>query len=48
VQRLSDLTDELDVIGVGHDVKIGILRGDRSETVGVAIADVGQSPLKSP
>jgi S1-C subfamily serine protease len=45
VRRLSDLTDELDEIGVGHDVKLGIVRGDRSETINVAVADVGQSPL---
>jgi 2-alkenal reductase len=45
VRRLSDLTNELDEIGVGHDVKLGILRGDRGETIDVAIADVGQSPL---
>jgi S1-C subfamily serine protease len=45
VQRLSDLTNELDEIGVGHDVKLGILRNNRSETVTVTVADVGQSRL---
>jgi 2-alkenal reductase len=45
VRRLSDLTDQLDEIGVGHDVKLEIIRNDRSETVMVTIADVGQSRL---
>ncbi len=45
VQRLSDLTEELDGVGVGHDVKLGIRRGDRTETVTVAIADIGQAQL---
>ncbi len=45
VQRLSDLTNELDEIGVGHDVKLGILRSYHSETVTVTVADVGQSRL---
>lgn len=45
VQRLSDLTNELDEIGVGHDVKLGILRNTHSETVTVTVADVGQSRL---
>lgn len=46
VQRLSDLTNELDEIGVGHDVKLGILRNNRSETISVAVVDVGQSRLE--
>jgi S1-C subfamily serine protease len=45
VQRLSDLTNELDEIGVGQDVKLGIIRNNRSETVTVTIVDVGQSRL---
>jgi 2-alkenal reductase len=45
VQRLSDLTNELDEIGVGRDVNLGILRNNRSETVTVTVADVGQSRL---
>jgi S1-C subfamily serine protease len=44
-QRLSDLTNELDEIGVGHDVRLGILRNNHSETVTVTVADVGQSRL---
>jgi S1-C subfamily serine protease len=46
VHRLSDLTDELDEIGVGHDVKLGIVRNDRSETINVAVGDIGQSRLE--
>jgi S1-C subfamily serine protease len=45
VQRLSDLTNELDEIGVGKDVILGILRNNRSETVTVTVADVSQSRL---
>jgi S1-C subfamily serine protease len=45
VQRLSDLTNELDEIGVGHDVKLGILHNNHSETITVTVADVGQSRL---
>jgi S1-C subfamily serine protease len=45
VRRLSDLTTELDEIGVGHDVKLGIIRGDRTETINIAVADVGQGRL---
>jgi S1-C subfamily serine protease len=45
VRRLSDLTNELDEIGVGHDVKVKIVRGDRTATINVAVADVGQSRL---
>jgi S1-C subfamily serine protease len=43
VQRLSDLTNELDEIGVGREVSLGI--HGRSETVTVTVADVGQSRL---
>jgi 2-alkenal reductase len=46
VHRLSDLTDELDEVGVGHDVKLGIVRNDRSETINVAVGDIGQSRLE--
>jgi S1-C subfamily serine protease len=45
VRRLSDLTDELDEVGVGHDAKLGIMRGDHNESIDVAVADVGQSRL---
>jgi 2-alkenal reductase len=45
VQRLSDLTGELDETGIGHDVKLGIMRDSRQETISVAVVDVGQSQL---
>jgi len=45
VRRLSDLTNELDEIGVGLDVKLGIVRNNRNETISVAVTDVGQSRL---
>jgi S1-C subfamily serine protease len=44
VRRLSDLTDELEEIGVGHTAKIGVLRGNSTETVDVPVADIGQTP----
>jgi 2-alkenal reductase len=47
VRRLSDLTGVLDEVGIGHDVKIDIMRDNRSETVNVAVADVGQSQLNT-
>jgi len=46
VRRLSDLTNELDEVGVGHDVKLGIMRNGRNETINVAVVDVGQSRLE--
>jgi S1-C subfamily serine protease len=45
VRRLSDLTSELDEIGAGHDVKLGIKRDDRTETINVAVVDIGQGRL---
>jgi len=45
VQRLSDLTGELDETGIGHDVKLGIVRNSRRDTASVAVVDIGQSQL---
>jgi 2-alkenal reductase len=45
VQGLADFTNQLDEIGVGHDVSLGMVRNGRSETVVVTIIDVGQSRL---
>jgi S1-C subfamily serine protease len=45
MQRLSDLTNELDEIGVGHEVKLGISRNNHSDTITVTVADVSQSRL---
>lgn len=42
VLRLSDLTEQLDEIGVGNPVTLGILRGGRSLTTQLTVADVGQ------
>jgi S1-C subfamily serine protease len=43
VRRLSDLTDQLEEIGVGHTAKIGVLRGNSTDTVDVPVADIGQT-----
>jgi S1-C subfamily serine protease len=45
VRRLSDLTGELDEIGGGHEVKLGIKRDGRSETINVAVVDIGEGRL---
>lgn len=45
VMRLSDLTNELDEIGVGHDVTLGVMRNGRTEKIKVAVVDVGESRL---
>jgi S1-C subfamily serine protease len=45
VQRLSDLTNEMDENGVGSDVTLGIVRNGRSDMITVTVVDVGQSRL---
>jgi S1-C subfamily serine protease len=45
VQRLSDLTNETDEIGVGREVTLGLVRNGRSDTITVTVVDVGQSRL---
>jgi len=45
VQRLSDLTNETDEAGVGGELRLGIVRNGRSETITVPVVDVGQSRL---
>jgi S1-C subfamily serine protease len=45
VQRLSDLTNETDEVGVGGEVRLGIVRNGRTETIAVTVVDVGQSRL---
>ncbi len=42
VRRLSDLTDELDQIGVGNTAKLGVMRNGSKVTIDVPIGDVGQ------
>jgi 2-alkenal reductase len=43
VRRLSDLTDQLERVGVGSSVALTVLREGRSRTVDVAIVDIGGS-----
>ena len=45
VERLSDLNNEVDETGVGGEVRLGIVRSNRTETVTVTVSDVGQSRL---
>ncbi len=40
VRRLSDLADELDEVGVGHTVKVALLRGDQKVTVEMPVTDI--------
>jgi S1-C subfamily serine protease len=40
VRRLSDLADELDEVGVGHTVKIALLRGDQNVTLEMPVTDI--------
>jgi S1-C subfamily serine protease len=42
VHRLSDLTDQLEEIGVDHTIKLAVLRGSRTTTVDVPVTDIGQ------
>jgi len=42
VRRLSDLTDRLERTGVGNTVSLTILRDNRTQTVDVAVVDVGE------
>jgi S1-C subfamily serine protease len=43
VRRLSDLTDELEEIGVGHSVKLSVLRGGHETIVEIPITDISQT-----
>jgi 2-alkenal reductase len=43
VRRLSDLTDQLEEIGVGHTVQVAVLRAGQKITVDMPIADVGEA-----
>jgi hypothetical protein len=35
----------MDEIGIGREVRLGIVRNGRSDTVGLTVVDVGQSRL---
>jgi 2-alkenal reductase len=41
IQRLSDLTDELDQIGAGKSVRISLKRGSETRDVTVDVVDIG-------
>jgi S1-C subfamily serine protease len=43
VQRLSDLTDELEQIGAGKSVRISLKRGSETRDVTVDIVDIGRT-----
>jgi S1-C subfamily serine protease len=42
-RRLSDLTDQLEAVGVGHDIDLSIRRNDRSSTVRLKVQDISRS-----
>jgi 2-alkenal reductase len=42
VRRLADLTEQLERVGVGQSVKLGVRRGSRTVTLDVPVVDVGQ------
>src|SRR5216684_1623469 len=44
VHRLSDLTDQIEEIGVDHTIKLAVLRRGQTTTVDVAVTDIGQAP----
>jgi S1-C subfamily serine protease len=44
VRRLSDLTDELEQVGVGNSIKLTLLRGSQKVNVDVPVTDIGPTP----
>jgi S1-C subfamily serine protease len=44
VQSMSDLTDQLEQVGVGHPINLTLLRDGRKITVDVPVTDIGQTP----
>ena len=46
VRRLSDLTDQLERIGVGRTVALRVLRNNSNRTVEVRVVDIGQDPAQ--
>jgi S1-C subfamily serine protease len=42
-RRLSDLTDQLEAVGVGREIELSVKRNDRSVTLRVRVEDVGRS-----
>jgi 2-alkenal reductase len=43
VRRLSDLTDEIERVGVGKSVRLSVKRGDRARTVELRVVDIGRT-----
>jgi S1-C subfamily serine protease len=43
VRRLSDLTDEIEQIGVGRSVRLSVRRGAQSRSVETEVVDIGRS-----
>ena len=41
VQRMSDLTDQLEQVGVGKSIKLTLLRDGRRVNVDVPVTDIG-------
>jgi 2-alkenal reductase len=41
VQRLGELTDQLDEVGVGRSITLTVLRGGRTVAVNVPVVDIG-------
>jgi 2-alkenal reductase len=44
VHKLSDLVDQLEKAGVGHQVEFSLRRGDRTRSVDVDVVDIGRAP----
>jgi 2-alkenal reductase len=44
VRRLSDLTDQLEKVGVGRTVELAVLRNNRTMTIPIEIVDIGRNP----
>jgi S1-C subfamily serine protease len=42
VRRLTDLTDELERVGVGKEIELEVLRGSRTTTIRADVADIGE------
>jgi 2-alkenal reductase len=42
-RRLSDLTDQLEAVGVGREIELSVKRNDRPMTVRVKVEDIGRS-----
>jgi 2-alkenal reductase len=43
VRKLSDLTDEIEQVGLGREVRLTVQRGSQRQSVNVEIVDVGRS-----